>query len=37
MMIEQIKRDLKLTDIELGLLLAPANVLFYVRSRVVAA
>lgn len=30
MMIEQIKRDLKLTDIELGLLLGPASVLFYV-------
>jgi MFS family permease len=30
MMIEQIKRDLKLTDIQLGLLLGPASVMFYV-------
>jgi MFS family permease len=30
MMIERIKRDLKLTDLELGLLLGPASVMFYV-------
>ncbi len=30
MMIELIKRDLKLTDIQLGLLLGPASVMFYV-------